>query len=224
MFEATSTSNVKAVVPWDVYKVQEYYEKYYKKFKTQVFIANQIPSKASVDVQKELKRCSEIAGAAMQADVVAVSAELWSSDTPKTFYAEPFEIDGVKSRFIAVTESSGSSGYPVKFKSVIGSKEYELVWNASKENDTVYSSVKDYAQVNSNRNYPLNVSAEKLVYQDYEITAKHNFKNGINLNGVALNGTSDGSLTWNDKNIGAAIGAITGKIEWFAFNTAPMVI
>ena len=201
MFEATSTTNVKAAVPWDVYKVQEYYEKYYKKFKTQVFIANQIPSKASVDVQKELKRCSEIAGAVMQADVVAVSAEFWSSDTPKTFYAEPFEIDGVKSRFIAVTESKATSGYPVKFKSVIGSKEYELVWNASKESDTVYSSAKNYAQVNSNRNYPLNVSAEKLVYQDYEITAKHNFKNGINLNGVTLNGKADGSLTWNSKEI-----------------------
>ena len=216
MFEATSTTKVKAAVPWDVYKVQEYYEKYYKKFKTQVFIANQIPSKASVDVQKELKRCSEIAGAAMQADVVAVSAEFWSSDTLKTFYAEPFEIDGVKSRFIAVTESKGDSGYPVRFKSVIGSKEYELVWNASNENDTVYSSAKDYAQVNSNRNYPLNVSAEKLVYQDYEITAKHNFKNGINLNGVTLNGTADGSLTWNSKELStkeSVTDALQGKLD-----------
>src|SRR5574344_890416 len=207
MFEATSTTNVKAVVPWDAYKVQEYYEKYYKKFKTQVFIANQIPSKASADVQKELKRGSEIAGAVMQADVVAVSAEFWNSDAPKAFYAEPFEIDGVKSRFISVTESKGASGYPVKFKSVIGSKEYELVWNASKESDTVYSSAKNYAQINSNRNYPLNVSAEKLVYQDYEITAKHNFKNGININGNSLNGNS-GTLTWNNKNIVRTINGV----------------
>ena len=202
MFYATSNKKVTAEAPWNVYRVQEYYEKYYKKFKTQVFIANQIPSKATEDVQKELIRCTEIAGAVMQADVVSVSSEFWSSESTKTFYAEPFEIDGIKSRFIDVSyKGNENTGYPIKFKSVIGSREFELIWNAKNEDDEVYSSTKNYAQVNSNRNYPLNVSADKLIYQDYEITAKHNFKNGINLNGVTLNGNTDGALKFQDKNI-----------------------
>ena len=202
MFYATSNKKVTAEAPWNVYRVQEYYEKYYKKFKTQVFIANQIPSKATEDVQKELIRCTEIAGAVMQADVVSVSSEFWSSESTKTFYVEPFEIDGIKSRFIDVSyKGNENTGYPIKFKSVIGSREFELIWNAKNEDDEVYSSTKNYAQVNSNRNYPLNVSADKLIYQDYEITAKHNFKNGINLNGVTLNGNTDGALKFQDKNI-----------------------
>ena len=187
MFYAPTNKKVTAEAPWNVYRVQEYYEKYYKQFKTQVFIANQVPTNASPDVQKELIRCSQIAGAVMQADVVSVSAEFWSSESSKTFYVEPFEIDGVKSRFIDVTyKGNEDSGYPIKFKSVIGSKEFELIWNAKNEDDEVYSSTKNYAQVNSNRNYPLNVSAEKLIYQDYDITATHNFKNGINLNGYKI--------------------------------------
>lgn len=194
MFYADSDTHVKSEVPWNVYKVQEYYEKYYKKFKTQVFLANQIPTKASESVQKELLRCTQIAGAVMQADVVSTSGEFWSSESTKTFYAEPFEIDGIKSRFIDVTfsqedgtEANEDKGYPVKFKSVIGSKEYELVWNATSEDeDEVYSPEKNYALINSNRDFPLNVSAEKLIYQDYEITAKHNFKNGLNINGYTI--------------------------------------
>ena len=202
MFYAPTNKKVTAEAPWNVYRVQEYYEKYYKQFKTQVFIANQVPSKATEDVQKELIRCTEIAGAVMQADVVSVSSEFWNSESTKTFYVEPFEIDGVKSRFIDVSYKGGEdSGYPIKFKSVIGSKEFELIWNAKNEDDEVYSSTKNYAQVNSNRNYPLNVSAEKLIYQDYDITAKHNFKNGINLNGVTLNGNTSGSLSCNNQNI-----------------------
>lgn len=187
MFYGVSDTKVKSEVPWDVYRVQEYYEKYYKQFKTQVFIANQVPTNASVDVQKELIRCSQIAGAVMQADVVSVAGEFWSSESSKTFYVEPFEIDGVKSRFIDVTyKGNEDTGYPIKFKSVIGSREYELVWNAKNEDDEVYSSTKNYAQVNSNRNYPLNVSAEKLIYQNYDITATHNFKNGLNINGYTI--------------------------------------
>lgn len=202
MFYAPTNKKVTAEAPWHVYRVQEYYEKYYKKFKTQVFIANQVPSKATEDVQKELIRCSQIAGAVMQADVVSVSTEFWNSESTKTFYVEPFEIDGVKSRFIDVSyKGNEDTGYPIKFKSVIGSKEFELIWNAKNEDDEVYSSTKNYAQVNSNRNYPLNVSAEKLIYQDYEITATHNFKNGINLNGATLNGNTNGALKWQDKNI-----------------------
>ena len=209
MFYAPTNKKVTARVPWDVYRVQEYYEKYYKKFKTQVFIANQIPSKATEDVQKELIRCTEIAGAVMQADVVSVSTEFWNSESTKTFYVEPFEIDGVKSRFIDVSYKGGEdSGYPIKFKSVIGSKEFELIWNAKNEDDEVYSSTKNYAQVNSNRNYPLNVSAEKLIYQNYDITAKHNFKNGINLNGVTLNGNTNGSLTCNNQNIVRSVNGV----------------
>ena len=238
MFYGVSDTKVKSEVPWDVYRVQEYYEKYYKQFKTQVFIANQIPSKATEDVQKELIRCSQIAGAVMQADVVSVAGEFWSSESSKTFYVEPFEIDGVKSRFIDVSyKGNEDTGYPIKFKSVIGSREYELVWNASKEEDEVYSPEKHYALVNSERDFPLNVSAEKLIYQDYDITATHNFKNGINLNGSKLTGTPDGALKFQDKNIVRSIngvgadengnvqlgntGAITGKIEWFAFKTVP---
>ena len=215
MFYADSDKHVKSEVPWNVYKVQEYYEKYYKKFKTQVFLANQIPTKASESVQKELLRCTQIAGAVMQADVVSASGEFWSSESSKTFYAEPFEIDGIKSRFIDVTfseedgtEANEDKGYPVKFKSVIGSKEYELVWNAtSEEEDEVYSPDKNYALINSKRNYPLNVSAEKLIYQDYEITAKHNFKNGLNINGNSLNGNSD-TLHWNGKNIVRSVNGV----------------
>ena len=213
MFYAPTNKKVTTEAPWDVYRVQEYYEKYYKKFKTQVFIANQIPSKATEDVQKELIRCSQIAGAVMQADVVSVSTEFWNSESTKTFYVEPFEIDGVKSRFIDVTyKGSEDSGYPIKFKSVIGSKEFELIWNAKNEDDEVYSSTKNYAQVNSNRNYPLNVSAEKLIYQDYDITAKHNFKNGINLNGVTLNGNTNGSLTCNNQNIVRSVNGVHADV------------
>ena len=187
MFYGVSDTKVKSEVPWDVYRVQEYYEKYYKQFKTQVFIANQVPAKASAEVQKELIRCSQIAGAVMQADVVSVAGEFWSSESSKTFYVEPFEIEGVKSRFIDVSyKGNEDTGYPIKFKSVIGSREYELVWNASKEEDEVYSPEKHYALVNSERDFPLNVSAEKLIYQDYDITATHNFKNGINLNGYKI--------------------------------------
>ena len=209
MFYGVSDTKVKAEVPWDVYRVQEYYEKYYKQFKTQVFIANQIPTKATKDVQKELIRCSQIAGAVMQADVVSVAGEFWSSESSKTFYVEPFEIDGVKSRFIDVSyKGNEDTGYPIKFKSVIGSREYELVWNASKEEDKVYSPNKNYALVNSERDFPLNVSAEKLIYQDYDITATHNFKNGINLNGSKLIGTPDGALKYQDKNIVRSINGV----------------
>lgn len=213
MFYAPTNKKVTAEAPWNVYRVQEYYEKYYKQFKTQVFIANQVPTKASEAVQKELIRCSQIAGAVMQADVVSVAGEFWSSESSKTFYVEPFEIDGVKSRFIDVTYKGGEdTGYPIKFKSVIGSKEFELIWNAKNEDDEVYSSTKNYSQVNSNRNYPLNVSAEKLIYQDYEITAKHNFKNGINLNGVTLNGNTNGSLTCNNQNIVRSVNGIHADV------------
>lgn len=209
MFYATSSTKVKSEAPWDVYRVQEYYEKYYKQFKTQVFIANQVPTNASEAVQKELIRCSQIAGAVMQADVLSVAGEFWSSESSKTFYVEPFEIDGVKSRFIDVTYKGGEdTGYPIKFKSVIGSREYELVWNAKGENDTVYSSDKHYALVNSERDFPLNVSAEKLLYQNYDITATHNFKNGINLNGSKLIGLPDGTLTWQDKNIVRSVNGV----------------
>ena len=202
MFYGVSDTKVTAQVPWDVYRVQEYYEKYYKQFKTQVFIANQVPTNASEAVQKELIRCSQIAGAVMQADVLSVAGEFWSSESSKTFYVEPFEIDGVKSRFIDVTyKGNEDTGYPIKFKSVIGSREYELVWNAKNEDDEVYSSTKNYALVNSERDFPLNVSAEKLIYQNYDISATHNFKNGINLNGSKLTGTTDGALKFQDKNI-----------------------
>lgn len=214
MFYGVSNTKVTAQVPWDVYRVQEYYEKYYKQFKTQVFIANQVPTNASADVQKELIRCSQIAGTVMQADVLSVAGEFWSSESSKTFYVEPFEIDGVKSRFIDVTyKGNEDTGYPIKFKSVIGSREYELVWNASKEEDEVYSPKKHYALVNSERDFPLNVSAEKLIYQDYDITATHNFKNGINLNGSKLIGLPDGALKFQDKNIVRSVNNVPADVN-----------
>lgn len=154
LFVATGSAStkIKAQEAWDVYRIQEYYEKYYNTYHVRPFMVNSIPSKSTTEQVQEYQRLSAIAGVVLCCDCVGLSAENWSADTNKYFTVLPPQ-DRAKFKFINVSEKSGR---PYKYQVQIDQKTYTLIYTMKSDTDTTYSNTKIYGEINGDKNAVLN--------------------------------------------------------------------
>lgn len=180
MFNATSTTKEVASEPWDVYRIQQYYEDYYQTFKTKVFIVNSLPSKASQEIRNHIVRTTTLAGVVMQADCVGVSTEFWNSENNTSYMCKDLVLDRSNARFINVKMAKkGGKEIPVKYTTKVGDDEYSLIWNATKETDKTFSVDKFYCTVNGLTDTELYPTYDKLDAKIKELKTQLESLSGI---------------------------------------------